>query len=210
MSKPNSSSQKKQAQDADTSTNAEAQDNDPRGAAQEELPQPDTEVIVAELQQAQAKAGEYWDQLLRTRAELENLHRRSQKDLENAHKYALEKFLLEFLPVIDSLALGVAASRDSKAEVAKLREGMELTLNQLQALFDKFKIIEINPIGEKFNPEYHQAMASQESTDAEPNTVLTVYQRGYLLNDRLLRPALVVVAGAPQGGQGAGKFDESA
>jgi len=85
-----------------------------------------------------------------------------------------------------------------------------LTLNLLGSLFDKFKIIEINPLGEKFNPEYHQAMAAEARPDAAPHTVLTVYQKGYLLNDRLLRPALVVVAAAPQGGAGTANLDESA
>lgn len=176
-----------------------------------ELPEPDAEVIVRELQEAQAKADDYWNQLLRTRAELDNLHRRSQKDLENAHKYGLEKFLSEFLPVRDSLELGVNAARDPQADVAKLREGMELTLNLLQTLFEKFNVQEINPLGDKFNPEHHQAMSTQPAQDVEPNTVVTVYQKGYLLNDRLLRPALVVVSSQDGSAAGpSGQIDESA
>lgn len=209
MSNSNSSSQKMKDRTSEQGAAEEAKAVDPQDI-HEELPRPDPEVIVAELQQAQNQAADYWEQLLRTRAELENLHRRSEKDLENAHKYALEKFLLEFLPVRDSLELGVAAAQDANAQVDKLREGMELTLNLLGSLFDKFKIIEINPLGEKFNPEYHQAMAAEARPDAAPHTVLTVYQKGYLLNDRLLRPALVVVAAAPQGGAGTANLDESA
>ena len=209
MSNSNSSSQKMKDRTSEQGAAEEAKAVDPQDI-HEELPRPDPEVIVAELQQAQNQAADYWEQLLRTRAELENLHRRSEKDLENAHKYALEKFLLEFLPVRDSLELGVAAAQDANAQVDKLREGMELTLNLLGSLFDKFKIIEINPLGDKFNPEYHQAMAAEARPDAAPHTVLTVYQKGYLLNDRLLRPALVVVAAAPQGGAGTANLDESA
>ena len=209
MSNTNSSSHKMNDRKGAKDAAEEAGAVDPRDT-HEELPRPDPEVIVGELQQAQNQAADYWEQLLRTRAELENLHRRSQKDLESAHKYALEKFLLEFLPVRDSIELGLAASRDANAEMEKLREGMELTLSLLGNLFEKFKIQEINPLGEKFNPEYHQAMATEARPDAAPNTVLTVYQKGYVLNDRLLRPALVVVAAAPQGGAGTANLDESA
>lgn len=209
MSNSNSSSQKMNDQRTDQDQGDEAKAVDP-GDEHQELPRPDPEVIVGELQQAQNQAADYWEQLLRTRAELENLHRRSQKDVENAHKYALEKFLLEFLPVRDSLELGVAAAKDTNAEADKLREGMELTLNLLGSLFEKFKIIEISPLGDKFNPEYHQAMATEARPDTPPNTVVTVYQKGYLLNDRLLRPALVVVAAAPQGGAEQANLDESA
>lgn len=180
-------------------------------AEPQELPEPDPEVIVRELQEVQAKADEYWNQLLRARAELDNLHRRSRKDLENAHKYGLEKFLSELLPVRDSLELGVNAAQEPQADVTKLREGMELTINLLQTLFEKFNIIEINPLGDKFNPEHHQAMSTQPAPDVEPNTVVTVYQKGYLLNDRLLRPALVVVASNGEGAAGgSGQIDESA
>lgn len=209
MSNSNSSSQKMKDRQNQQDAAEEAKGVDPQ-EEHEELPRPDPEVIVGELQQAQNQAADYWEQLLRTRAELENIQRRSQKDLENAHKYGLEKFLLEFLPVRDSLELGVGAARDANAEVGKLREGMELTLSQMANVFEKFNIIEINPLGEKFNPEYHQAMATEARADAAPNTVVTVYQKGYLLNDRLLRPALVVVAAASQGGAGTANLGESA
>lgn len=159
-----------------------------------ELPPPDTEQIVRELQAAEAKAADYWEQLMRIRAELENVQRRSMRDLEGAHKYAMERFLTEFLPVQDSLEMGAATARDGGVDIAKLREGMELTVDLAKTLFEKFNISVINPIGEKFNPEYHQAMATAETPGATPNTVVTVYQKGYLLADRLLRPALVVVA----------------
>lgn len=203
MSKQNSSSHKIQDQDTESGADAPRQDaSDVAAGRGGELPQPDAEVIVGELQQAQAQAQDYWEQLLRTRAELENLHRRSKKDLESAHKYALEKFVAELLPVQDSLELGVSAARDDTVDVAKLREGMALTSELLKALLEKFNIIEINPLGDKFNPELHQAMATREERGVAPGTVLTVYQKGYTLNDRLLRPALVVVSALGGGDAG--------
>jgi len=154
------------------------------------------EQLLLTLQDAQAKADQYWNQLLLARAEMENSRRRSERDVESAHKYALEKFVRELLPVKDSLELGLAAATGEGAELDKLREGMELTLKMLGAALEKFGVKEVNPKGEKFNPERHQAMAMQESATSEPNTVLTVYQKGYLLNDRLIRPAMVVVSSA--------------
>lgn len=159
------------------------------------------EQLLLTLQDAQAKAEQYWNQLLSARAELENSRRRSEREVENAHKYALEKFVRELLPVKDSLELGLAATGEG-AEFEKLREGMELTLKMLGAALEKFGVSEVNPKGAKFDPERHQAMAMQETADAEPNTVLTVYQKGYLLNDRLIRPAMVVVSGAAGEGKG--------
>ena len=152
------------------------------------------EQLLLTLQDAQAKADQYWNQLLLARAEMENSRRRSERDVESAHKYALEKFVRELLPVKDSLELGLAAATGEGAELDKLREGMELTLKMLGAALEKFGVKEVNPKGEKFNPERHQAMAMQESAASEPNTVLTVYQKGYLLNERLIRPAMVVVS----------------
>lgn len=157
------------------------------------------EELLLTLQDAQAKADQYWNQLLSARAEVENSRRRSERDVENAHKYALEKFVRELLPVKDSLELGLAAVTGDTPDVVKLHEGMELTLKMLASALEKFGVSEVNPKGERFNPELHQAMAMQDSPNAEPNTVLTVYQKGYLLNDRLIRPAMVVVSGGGSG-----------
>jgi molecular chaperone GrpE len=155
------------------------------------------EQLLLTLQDAKAKADQHWNQLLLARAELDNNRRRNERDVENAHKFALEKFVRELLPVKDSLELGLAAAAGEGTELEKLREGMELTLKMLAAAMEKFGVSEVDPAGEKFNPERHQAMAMQESPTAEANTVLTVYQKGYLLNDRLIRPAMVVVSSAP-------------
>jgi len=151
------------------------------------------DAITEQLRVAEEKAAENWELLLRTKAEMDNLRRRTQKDLENAHKFALEKFVQELLPIMDSMELGLASEN---ADVDGLREGMQLTLNMLQNAFNKFKIAPIDPVNQKFDPELHQAMAMQPSNELEPNTVMSVMQKGYTLNDRLVRPAMVMVSKA--------------
>jgi molecular chaperone GrpE len=171
-------------------------------AAATELPEitdqagaePPASELAAQLAEANRTAEENWEKFVRTQAELENLKRRAEKDVQNAHKFALERFARELLTVIDSLELGLQAAVGDNPDVEKLREGMELTLKQFQSVLEKFNVVEVDPVGEKFNPELHQAMAMQPSEDAAPNTVLKVFQKGYLLNDRLLRPSMVVVA----------------
>ena len=171
------------------------------GAAGEDHSQKSHEELLLTLQDAQAKADEYWNQLLRVKAELENFQRRAQRDLENAHKFALEKFVRELLPVVDSLELGLAAARGEGGDLEKVVEGMDLTLKMLQTVLEKFGVRAVNPAGEKFNPEHHQAMTTQPSDEVAPNTVLDVYQKGYTLNDRLVRPAMVVVSSSSGGEQ---------
>jgi molecular chaperone GrpE len=148
------------------------------------------------LEDARAKADEHWEMVIRARAESENLKKRHSRELENAHKYAIDKFVSELLPVRDSMELGLSAASGDAADVDKLIEGTELTLKLLTDVMGKFGIEEINPEGEPFNPEFHQAMAMQPSNEVEPNTVLTVVQKGYTLNDRLVRPAMVMVSQA--------------
>lgn len=155
------------------------------------------------LQDARNKADEHWNQLLRVRADLENLRRRGERDLEQAHRYGLERFVQELLPVKDSLELGLSASQGAEGDALKgLREGLELTRKMLQNALEKFGVKELNPQGERFNPELHQAMSVQERPDTEPNTVLLVCQKGYLLHDRLIRPAMVIVSRAPEAATG--------
>lgn len=156
------------------------------------------EELIERLDQAEKKATENWDQLLRTKAEMDNIRRRTQKDLENAHKFALEKFITELLSVRDSLEMGVDASQQENATVESLREGSEMTLSMLAGVFEKFNVVQLNPEGEKFNPDHHQAMSMQPSAEHEPNTVIAVMQKGYLLNDRLVRPAMVMVSKAAE------------
>jgi len=156
------------------------------------------EELKQELEEAKQKAHEAWDKAVRTQAEMENLKRRTQKDLEDAHKFALTSFGKELLPVFDSLVLGLQAATGDSEDVRKFREGSELTIKQFEALFAKFNIVAIDPMGMPFNAEQHQAMMMQVVEGAEPNTVVNVFQKGYLLNGRLLRPAMVVVAKAAE------------
>ena len=163
-----------------------------------EVTEPPQETELATLlEDARNKADENWNLCLRLQADLDNLHKRSERDLANAHKFALERFAQELLPVRDSLEMGLATAVGGQVDPARLQEGVELTLQMLTTALGKFGITEIDPQFERFNPEFHQAMSMQERTDVEPNTVVTVVQKGYLLNDRLLRPAMVIVSHAP-------------
>ncbi len=164
--------------------------------AEQEADSVSIEELQKQLKQAEKKAEENWDKAVRTQAEMQNLKRRMQKDLENAHKYGLERFAKELLVVIDSLELGIQASTSDNPEVVVLREGSALTIKQFESVFAKFNIEAVDPVGQPFNPELHQAMTMQPSADVEPNTVLNVFQKGYVLNGRLIRPAMVVVSQA--------------
>ena len=156
-------------------------------------PEKSADSLEAQLEDAQAKASENWEHFLRAKAEMDNLRRRNAKDVENAHKYGIEKFVTELLPVIDSMGMGLAVE-DASAE--SLREGMEMTLSMLEKMMEKLGIEEIDPMNEKFDAEKHQAMTMQPNADVEPNTVIAVMQKGYSLNDRLIRPAMVMVSKA--------------
>jgi len=147
-----------------------------------------------ELAAEKARADENWDRYLRAMAELENVRKRASRDVEKARRFALESFARELLNVRDSLEMGLAAAAGSDAET--LKQGAEATLKQLASTMEQFGIVELDPHGEPFDPEQHEAMTMQPSSEAEPGTVLTVYQKGYSLNGRLLRPARVVVAQA--------------
>jgi molecular chaperone GrpE len=158
---------------------------------------PDHVELTALLEDARGKADEHWDQVVRLQAEMDNLRKRSERDLANAHKFALDGFANELLPVKDSLEMGLAAFDVEGAETGTLREGVELTLQMLSNAMDKAAIKEVNPQDERFDPDFHQAMSIQEREDADPNTVVTVVQKGYTLNGRLIRPAMVIVSKAP-------------
>ncbi|WP_027211736.1 nucleotide exchange factor GrpE [Burkholderia sp. WSM2232] len=144
----------------------------------------------AALAEAQAKIAELQESFLRAKAETENVRRRAQEDVAKAHKFAIENFAEHLLPVIDSLEAAVAHSSD---DLAKVREGVELTLRQLTGALEKGRVVALNPVGEKFDPHRHQAI-SMVPADQEPNTVVAVLQKGFVIADRVLRPALVTVA----------------
>lgn len=152
------------------------------------------DVVNKELEAARAKAAENWDMLIRAKAEIENLRKRHERELENAHKYGLDRFVNELLQVRDSLELGHQAAQDEAADLAKLREGTELTLKLLTDLMERFGVEQIDPLDKPFDHERHQAMMMQPKEGVEPNTVIQVLQKGYNLNGRLLRPAMVIVS----------------
>ncbi|MFJ3483504.1 nucleotide exchange factor GrpE [Pseudomonas sp. NPDC090202] len=151
-----------------------------------------TRVQVLEEQLATAQ-----DQSLRAAADLQNVRRRAEQDVEKAHKFALEKFASDLLPIVDSLERGLDLSNPDDESIRPMREGIELTLKMFNDTLKRFQLEAIDPHGQPFNAEHHQAMAMQESADVEPNSVLKVFQKGYQLNGRLLRPAMVVVSKAP-------------
>jgi molecular chaperone GrpE len=166
---------------------------DSQEEAQLDSPEKNADSLESQLEDAQAKASDNWNQYLRAKAEMDNLRRRNIKDVENAHKFGLEKFATEMLPVLDGISMGLAVE-DASAE--SLREGMELTMNMLEKMMEKLGIEEIDPINEKFDAARHQAMSVQPNAEVEPNTVIAVMQKGYSLNDRLIRPAMVMVSKA--------------
>jgi len=157
--------------------------------------QVEQERFTQELEEAQQQASDYHEKMLRMQAEMENLRKRSERDLSNAHKYSIEKFASELLQVKDSLELGLGTG---DVDAVNLQEGAELTLKMMVSVLKKFTIEEIDPCGEIFDPNLHQAMTMQASVEHEPNTVITVMQKGYTLHGRLLRPAMVIVAKAPE------------
>ncbi len=144
------------------------------------------------LKQAELAAQEHHDAWLRAKADADNIRKRAQTDITNAHKYAIENFSTELLAVKDSLETALAINN---VTVENLKSGVELTLKQLSSVFEKFRVTEINPLDQKFDPHRHQAISTVEST-VEPNTVVQVFQKGYLLNERVIRPAMVAVAKA--------------
>jgi len=144
-----------------------------------------------DLEKAEVAATENWDRYLRTAAELENVRKRASRDVENAHRFALERFSRELLAVRDSLEMGIAAEG---ASVESLLEGSEATLKILGGTMQQFGIEVVDPVGEPFDPDFHEAISMQPSDDVEPGSVVIVVQKGYSLNGRLLRPAMVVVA----------------
>lgn len=146
-----------------------------------------------EIESLTRKAQENLELAQRTQAEMENLRKRTLRDIENAHKYALERFVADLLPVIDSLELGIQAA-DTAGDTTSLRDGMDLTLKKFSGCLEKFGVVVLVPEGEKFNPEKHEAVSMAEVDGMEPGTVMSVLQKGYELNGRLVRPAMVVVA----------------
>lgn len=154
---------------------------------------PTIESLQAAVEAMEQKADDHWQRYLRTAAEMENVRKRAQRDVENAHKFGLEKLASDVLNVRDTMAMGLEAAKE-QATVESLQEGAEMTLKLLDQAMQRHGVIEINPLGDEFNPEFHEALAMIDAPDATPGTVVTVAQVGYELNGRLLRAAKVMVA----------------
>lgn len=144
-----------------------------------------------------AEVQELKDQLLRAHAEMQNIRRRSEQEVEKARKFALERFAKELLPVVDSLEKAIEASKGEAADSVALSEGVDMTLSLFMQVLNRSNVEEVNPLNETFNPEYHEAMSMVPNADLPPNTVMAVLQKGYVLNGRLIRPAMVMVSKAP-------------
>ncbi len=166
--------------DAETQAQADCEDSD--------------ESIEQQLEKAQATLKDYWDQIMRLKAEMENNRKRAGRDVENAHKYALRNFAESLLPILDSMEMGQQAAEAENASLASIIEGTQLTMSMFVQVLEKHGLRQIDPVGELFDPEQHQAISMVEDKKAKSNTVISVMQKGFVLNDRLVRPAMVVVA----------------
>ncbi|MDP2608130.1 MULTISPECIES: nucleotide exchange factor GrpE [unclassified Oceanobacter] len=186
------SDEKKNQDEALQNENQQADASIETGEAEEAAvtDQPDVE---AQLAAAQQEIADLKEQVLRVQAEMQNVRRRAELDVEKAHKFGLEKFANEMVTVVDNLERGLAAAPEEEATKA-IRDGIEMTLNGFLSALAKFNVDVVDPVGHPFDPEHHQAMTMVESADAEPNSVVAVMQKGYLMNGRLLRPAMVVVS----------------
>ncbi|ODP96430.1 MULTISPECIES: nucleotide exchange factor GrpE [Salinivibrio] len=195
----------KQAQAAEAKNAEQATEQQVSGNAAD-IEDAETEAMIARiteleaaLEASEAKVKEQQDSVLRARADVDNMRRRTEQEIDKARKFALEKFAGELLPVIDNMERAVEMADKENEAIKPMVEGVELTLKTMTDTVEKFGLNAIDPQGQPFNPELHQAMSIQESAEHEPNTVMMVMQKGYELNGRVVRPAMVMVSKAPQG-----------
>ena len=195
---------KEQAEQATQSADERAAtepDGKRSGSADTPLEDLTLEQALERLDQAEAAAAGHQADILRLHADMQNVRRRAEQDVEKAHKYGQEKLVSDLLPVLDNLERALqAVDGEEHEKLGALRQGVELTLKSFLDCLKKFNVNAIDPVGEPFDPQYHQAMGMQESTTAEPDTVIAVMQKGYSLHGRVLRPAMVMVSRAPTEG----------
>ena len=184
------------AENPDVNVEAESETDQPAEANPEmaALDHPSYKKLEEELTEMEQKVHDYWNQVLRARAEVENIQNRAEKDVVNARKYALEKFALELLQVADSLDQGLQLQVGENELAKKIHQGLELTHTLMHTVMEKFAIKPLNPVGEKFDPNAHKAISMVESGDVDSGVVISVMQKGYTLNERVIRPAMVVVS----------------
>ncbi|NAW85164.1 nucleotide exchange factor GrpE [Photobacterium halotolerans] len=199
MSKKDEVLNEEELQQAQTEAEAEAAADSAEELTLDELALSRIEELEAALAVSEAKVKEQQDSVLRARADIENMRRRTEQEIDKARKFALEKFAGELLPVIDNMERALELADKTDEALKPMLEGVELTLKTMTDTVEKFGLKAINPMGEAFNPEFHQAMSMQESAEHAPNTVMMVLQKGYELNGRVVRPAMVMVAKAAPG-----------
>ncbi len=166
--------------------------------SEESLEKSEEEIAVDPLSELEVQLEEMRDQVLRHQAEVQNVKRRAEQDVEKARKYALERFCNELLPVVDSLEMAILSEPPDQEDSESIIKGVKLTLKMFVDTLAKFNLEQLNPEGEPFDPKLHQAVSMVENNEVEPNTVLSVMQRGYILSGRLIRPAMVVVSKASE------------
>ncbi|NCN43167.1 MAG: nucleotide exchange factor GrpE [Piscirickettsiaceae bacterium CG_4_9_14_3_um_filter_43_564] len=191
------SKSKTEQQDSNPKNSKDMQDDAHQDGISDETQQAEDTVehdLEAMLAEAEQEAASQKELALRTLADMENLKRRTRMDVENAHKFALEKFVNELLPVLDSMEMGLDAAAKEDASAESIREGLDMTFKLFLDVMQKFNVERVNPEGEKFDPQLHEAMTMVPSPDHESQMVMEVFQKGYLLNERLVRPARVIVA----------------
>lgn len=187
-----------ETENVESNSDAAAQEAESESAENLELEELSRDQAISRLEAAEEESARARDDLLRVQAEMQNLRRRTEQDIEKAHKFALERFASELLTVADNLERALAAGSESASEEVKaIHEGVELTHKSLLDAFRKFSLEPVDPHGEPFDPQLHQAMSIQENGEVEPETVIGVMQKGYTLHGRVLRPAMVIVAKAP-------------
>ena len=184
--------------------------NDQEPVFEEALEGDESEELAAKVANLEEQLAAAQDQVLRAAADVQNARRRAEQEVEKAHKFALERFANDLLPILDSLERGIELSDARDEALRPMREGMELTLRMFADTLGRYQIEEVDPEGEPFNPEFHQAMTTEERDSMEPNTVVRVFQKGYTLSGRLLRPAMVVVSKAPANKPASPSIDEQA
>ncbi len=200
MSKKTEKDWKKFKEENETFDNPELEehfdDEDELDASSAALDHPSYLALEEKLTLAEQKAHENWEKSVRAVAELENVRRRAEREVSNAHRYGLEKMIQSLIPVVDSMEQALQLAE--KHGDAAMHEGLELTMKLFLDVLLKFDVQQLDPLGEVFDPQQHEAMSIQEAPDASDNTVLTVFQKGYKLNDRVIRPARVIVAKTKQ------------
>ena len=187
------SSKKSQVEDNEVSVTPELMDVEEINEANADIDGA-VESIEQQLEKTQETVKDYWDQNMRLKAEMENYRKRAARDVENAHKFALKNFSEALLPILDSMEMGQQAAEAENASLESIVEGTKLTTTMFVQVLEKYGLKQLNPIGEKFDPEQHQAISMIDDDNVESNHIISVMQKGFSLNERLVRPAMVIVA----------------